>query len=124
MIVSKYEVANVKKKSWPSYIVSTLQQKIIRYFVFQPFNLDKCTKYLKELFLANTYWVLIIFTKIKFLTNQFYFQSEEKFEVRRCVEEAAIVVTSDAEIKASCTITLTSPVMRETATPEGGKDKY
>lgn len=64
------------------------------------------------------------FTKFKFLTNQFYFQSEEKFEVRRCVEEAAIVVTSDAEIKASCTITLTSPVMRETATPEGGKDKY
>ncbi|XP_052101013.1 zinc finger RNA-binding protein-like [Mytilus californianus] len=46
-------------------------------------------------------------------------KSEEKFEVRRCVEEAAIVVTSDAEIKASCTITLTSPVMRETATPEG-----
>lgn len=79
---------------------------------------------MKELFLANTYWVLIFFTKIKFLTNQFYFQSEEKFEVRRCVEEAAIVVTSDAEIKASCTITLTSPVMRETATPEGGKDKY
>ena len=48
-------------------------------------------------------------------------KSEDKFEVRRCVEEAAIIVTSDSDIKTSCTVTLTSPVMRESATPEGGK---
>lgn len=41
--------------------------------------------------------------------------------MRRCVEEAAIIVTNDAEIKTSCIITLTSPVMRDNAAAEGGK---
>ena len=46
--------------------------------------------------------------------------TEEKYEVKRCVEEAAIIVTSDKEPKTTCTVTLTSPIMRE-ASAEGGK---
>ena len=38
-----------------------------------------------------------------------------------CVEEAAIIVTGDKEPAAKCTITLTSPVMREENIAEGGK---
>ena len=37
--------------------------------------------------------------------------------MKRCVEEAAIIVTNDKDPRTSCTITLTSPIMRET---EGG----
>lgn len=53
----------------------------------------------------------------------FYFQTvtEDKFDVKRCVEEAAIIVTSDKDPVTSCTITLTSPVMREANLAEGGK---
>lgn len=40
--------------------------------------------------------------------------TEEKYEVKRCVEEAAIIVTSDRDPKTSCTVTLTSPIMRDT----------
>lgn len=45
---------------------------------------------------------------------------DEKFEVKICVEEAAIIVASDKDPKTSCAITLTSPVMREENT-DGGK---
>ncbi|KAL5005395.1 hypothetical protein ScPMuIL_018851 [Solemya velum] len=45
--------------------------------------------------------------------------TEDKFDVKRCVEEAAIIVTSDKEPVTSCTITLTSPVMREANLAEG-----
>lgn len=47
--------------------------------------------------------------------------TEDKYEVKRCVEEAAIIVTAEKEPNPSCTITLTSPVMREANTTEGGK---
>ena len=46
--------------------------------------------------------------------------SADKYEVRRCVEEAAIIVRAEVEPNAECTITLTSPVMREANLPEGG----
>lgn len=39
--------------------------------------------------------------------------TEEKYEVKICVEDAAVIVTSDKEPHTCCTITLTSPVMRE-----------
>ncbi|XP_019619022.1 PREDICTED: zinc finger RNA-binding protein-like isoform X6 [Branchiostoma belcheri] len=46
--------------------------------------------------------------------------TEEKYEVKLCVEEAAIVASLTKEdIRVECTITLTSPVMRE-GQPEGG----
>lgn len=41
---------------------------------------------------------------------------DEKYEVKRCIEEAAIIVTSVAEPKITVTVTLTSPVMRESNT--------
>jgi len=44
--------------------------------------------------------------------------TEEKYDVSRCVEEAAIIVTNNEEPRVMCTITLTSPIMRETA--DGG----
>jgi len=44
--------------------------------------------------------------------------TEDKYDVKRCVEEAAIIVTNNTEPHVSCTITLTSPIMRETS--EGG----
>ena len=47
--------------------------------------------------------------------------SEDKFEVRRCVEEAAIIVTVEKDPKTTCFITLTSPIMREENLAEGGK---
>ena len=43
--------------------------------------------------------------------------TEDHYDVKRCVEEAAIIVTNDKDPKTSCTITLTSPIMREN---EGG----
>lgn len=39
--------------------------------------------------------------------------TEDHYDVKRCVEEAAIIVTNDKDPKTSCTITLTSPIMRE-----------
>ncbi|KAK6191667.1 hypothetical protein SNE40_003295 [Patella caerulea] len=44
---------------------------------------------------------------------------ENKFEVKRCVEEAAIIVTSEEDPKTTCIITLSSPVMRETNPTNG-----
>ncbi|XP_055952370.1 zinc finger RNA-binding protein-like isoform X2 [Argiope bruennichi] len=41
---------------------------------------------------------------------------EDKYEVTRCVEEAAIVITSATDPKIVVTVTLTSPVMRESNT--------
>ena len=41
-----------------------------------------------------------------------------------CVEKAAVIVSSVQEKdapKTTCTITLTSPIMREEVVPEGGK---
>ncbi|XP_064608008.1 zinc finger RNA-binding protein-like isoform X2 [Liolophura sinensis] len=52
------------------------------------------------------------------LPKQMATVTEDKYEVKRCVEEAAIIVSNDTEPKTSCTITLTSPIMRETATAE------
>jgi len=40
---------------------------------------------------------------------------EQKLTVRICVEEAAIIVTSQTDPKVVCKITLTSPIMREDA---------
>ena len=37
-----------------------------------------------------------------------------------CVEEAAVIVTVEKDIKTTCTITLTSPIMREEGAAEGG----
>ena len=45
---------------------------------------------------------------------------EEKYEVKMCVEEAAVIVTAEKDIKTTCTITLTSPIMREEGAVEGG----
>lgn len=38
-----------------------------------------------------------------------------------CVEEAAVIVTVEKDIKTTCTITLTSPIMREEGAAEGGR---
>ena len=46
--------------------------------------------------------------------------SEDTFDVKISVEEAAVVVTSEKDPKATCTITLTSPVMREENELTGG----
>lgn len=47
---------------------------------------------------------------------------EDKYEIQRVVEEAALVVRSIAEDSISVTITLTSPIMREQLLQhEGGK---
>lgn len=53
------------------------------------------------------------------LPKQLATVTEDKYEVKRCVEEAAIIVTAEKEPNPSCTITLTSPIMRETNLPEG-----
>jgi zinc finger RNA-binding protein len=37
----------------------------------------------------------------------------EKYEVKICVEEASLIVTTDKDPKTTCNITLTSPIMRE-----------
>jgi len=55
------------------------------------------------------------------LIDCFQSVTDEKYEVKRCVEEAAIIVTNEKDPKASCSITLTSPVMREAQLAEGGK---
>ncbi|KAK7484494.1 hypothetical protein BaRGS_00024250 [Batillaria attramentaria] len=53
------------------------------------------------------------------LPKQLATVTEDKYEVKRCVEEAAIIVTAEKEPFPSCTITLTSPIMREANLPEG-----
>ncbi|XP_078313931.1 zinc finger RNA-binding protein-like isoform X3 [Crassostrea virginica] len=45
--------------------------------------------------------------------------TDEKYEVKRCVEEAAIIVSSEGDPKTSCSVTLTSPIMRETQLADG-----
>lgn len=47
------------------------------------------------------------------LPKQLATVTEDKYDVKRCVEEAAIIVTNNVEPHVSCTITLTSPIMRE-----------
>ena len=47
---------------------------------------------------------------------------DDTFEVKICVEEAAVIVTATKEPTSECTITFTSPVMRDDAT-EGGKGR-
>ncbi len=46
--------------------------------------------------------------------------TEEKYEIKMCVEEAAIIIQSEADPKPTCTVTLTSPVMRDEV--EGGME--
>ncbi|ESO97481.1 hypothetical protein LOTGIDRAFT_53531, partial [Lottia gigantea] len=53
------------------------------------------------------------------LAKQLAALPDNKLEVKRCVEEAAIIVTSDEEPKTTCTITLSSPVMRDANLAEG-----
>ncbi|KAL4228150.1 hypothetical protein ACF0H5_013583 [Mactra antiquata] len=52
------------------------------------------------------------------LPKQLATVTEDKYDVKRCVEEAAIVVTNNVEPKVSCTVTLTSPIMRESSEGE------
>lgn len=52
------------------------------------------------------------------LPKQLATVTEDKYEVKRCVEEAAIIVTAEKDPKPSCTITLTSPIMRDTNTAD------
>ncbi|XP_035825593.1 zinc finger RNA-binding protein [Aplysia californica] len=53
------------------------------------------------------------------LPKQLATVTSDQYEVRRCVEEAAIIVSSDTEPATSCTVTLTSPIMREANLPDG-----
>ncbi|CAL1548470.1 unnamed protein product [Lymnaea stagnalis] len=53
------------------------------------------------------------------LPKQLATVTSEQLDVRRCVEEAAIIVSSEADPPTSCTITLTSPIMREANLPDG-----
>ena len=39
--------------------------------------------------------------------------SEEKYDVKMCVEEAGVIITAEAEPNTTCAVTLTSPIMRE-----------
>ncbi|XP_067666899.1 zinc finger RNA-binding protein-like isoform X3 [Haliotis asinina] len=55
------------------------------------------------------------------LPKQLATVTDEKFEVKRCVEEAAIIVSNTKEPPTTCTVTLTSPVMRESTATEGGE---
>ena len=48
--------------------------------------------------------------------------TDEKFDVQLRVEDAAIIVTSEKEPKAACTITLTSPIMRDDGPAAGGSE--
>ena len=45
--------------------------------------------------------------------------SEDTYEVHQCVEEAQVIITSNADPKTRVAITLTSPLMRESAGEEG-----
>lgn len=55
------------------------------------------------------------------LPKQLATVTNEVYEVRRCVEEAAIIVSSDKEPVSSCTVTLTSPIMRESSSKDEGE---
>lgn len=48
---------------------------------------------------------------------------EEKYDVKRCVEEAAIIVSTVTEPKITVTVTLTSPIMRECNSSEGNSSE-
>ena len=69
--------------------------------------------------LLSFHKVQVIFLLLCFVPLQGV--SEDKFEVKRCVEEAAVIVTSEKDPTASCTVTLTSPIMRDENIPDGGK---
>ena len=45
----------------------------------------------------------------------------ETYDVCQAVEEAAIIVSSKTDPACKCTITLTSPIMRDLNVSEGGK---
>ncbi|XP_074649610.1 zinc finger RNA-binding protein-like [Tubulanus polymorphus] len=57
------------------------------------------------------------------LPKQLTAATEEKYSVRLSVEEAAIVVCNEIDPRTSCTITLTSPIMREENIVPGESDK-
>ena len=46
--------------------------------------------------------------------------SEDTYEVKMCVEEASVIVTSEKDVPTTCTVTLTSPIMREENMADGG----
>ena len=48
--------------------------------------------------------------------------SDEQYDVKMCVEEAAVIVQADAEPKTTCAITLTSPVMRDDNLTDAGRN--
>ncbi len=41
--------------------------------------------------------------------------------MKMCVEEAALIVITEKDPKTTCTITMTSPVMRDDNPADGGK---
>ena len=49
--------------------------------------------------------------------------SEEKYDVKMCVEEAGVIITAEAEPNTTCAVTLTSPIMREDNQLDAGKVK-
>ncbi|XP_016332848.1 zinc finger RNA-binding protein isoform X2 [Sinocyclocheilus anshuiensis] len=57
---------------------------------------------------------------VEHLPKQLTVVTPEKYEVKGSVQEAAIILTSSAEPKMQVTITLTSPVIREENTRDGG----
>ncbi|KTG05451.1 hypothetical protein cypCar_00004338 [Cyprinus carpio] len=59
---------------------------------------------------------------VEHLPKQLTIVAPEKYEVKGSVQEAAIILTSSAEPKMQVTITLTSPVIREENTRDGGYD--
>lgn len=48
---------------------------------------------------------------------------EDKYDIQRVVEEAALVVQNIGEQRISVNVTLTSPIMREQLLHEGGNTK-
>ena len=38
---------------------------------------------------------------------------DSQYDVKMCVEEAAVIIMSESEPKTTCAVTLTSPVMRD-----------
>ncbi|XP_016368403.1 zinc finger RNA-binding protein-like isoform X3 [Sinocyclocheilus rhinocerous] len=57
---------------------------------------------------------------VEHLPKQLTMVTTEKYEVKGSIQEAAIILTSSAEPKMQVTITLTSPVIREENTRDGG----
>ncbi|XP_061585635.1 zinc finger RNA-binding protein isoform X2 [Cololabis saira] len=56
---------------------------------------------------------------VEHLPKQLTIVTPEKYEVKASIQEAAIILTSCGEPKMQVTITLTSPVIREEAGPDG-----